>query len=215
MPMDERANGIVLRFHPYSESSLIIRWLTREQGRIDTMARGARRPKSPFRGKLDLFYFADFTFARNRHSELHSLRELRLLDTFSALRSDLSRLRQASYASALVTQTTEPGLPLTEIFSLFATFLEHLTRHQSAPLLLLAFELKLLAALGQQPSLDELRLSPASRQTAEDCIALDWQELGSRPQTQIKELDFALRKFLEFHLGRTLAQRAAALAPEP
>jgi recombinational DNA repair protein (RecF pathway) len=112
----------------------------------------------------------------------------------------------------LVTQTTESAVPLPEIFSLLATFLEHLTRHQSHPLLPLAFELKLLAALGQQPSLDDLRLSPESRQTAEDCITFEWQDLASRPKAQINELDAVLRKFLEFHLGRTLDQRAAALA---
>src|SRR5258706_432091 len=53
--MDERAQGIALRVYPLTETSLIIRWLTREIGRISTVAKGARRAKSPFRGKLDLF----------------------------------------------------------------------------------------------------------------------------------------------------------------
>ena len=64
--MDERAQGLVLRVHPLTETSLIIRWLTREHGRIATVAKGARRPKSPFRGKIVLFYLADFTFSRSR-----------------------------------------------------------------------------------------------------------------------------------------------------
>jgi len=49
--MDERAQGLVLRVYPLTETSLIVRWLTRELGRISTVAKGARRPKSPFRGK--------------------------------------------------------------------------------------------------------------------------------------------------------------------
>ena len=32
-------------------------------GRISTVAKGARRPKSPFAGKLDLFYEADFSYS--------------------------------------------------------------------------------------------------------------------------------------------------------
>jgi DNA repair protein RecO (recombination protein O) len=211
--MDEHANGIVLRYHPYSESTLIIRWLTLEHGRLDTIARGARRPKSPFRGKIDLFYFAEFTFARSRRSELHSLRELRLRDTFATLRSDLARLHYASYASALLTQTTEPGLPIPEIFNLFATFLRHLARHTPTPILPLAFELKLLTTLGLQPAPTDLRLSPAAQQIAESCLAQNWSQLGHWPETHIGELNAALHRFLEFHTGRILDQRTAAVNP--
>jgi DNA repair protein RecO (recombination protein O) len=209
--MDEHANGIVLRYHPYSESTLIIRWLTLEHGRLDTIARGARRPKSPFRGKIDLFYFAEFTFARSHRSDLHSLRELRLRDTFATLRSDLARLHYASYASALVTQTTEPSLPIPEIFNLFATFLGHLAQHSPTPILSLAFELKLLTTLGLQPTPADLRLSTAARQTAESCLAQDWSQLGHWPDAQIAELNAALHRFLEFHTGRILDQRTAAV----
>ena len=46
----ERATGIVLRTYPLTETSLIIHWLTAELGRLATVAKGARRPKSPFRG---------------------------------------------------------------------------------------------------------------------------------------------------------------------
>src|SRR6185312_16938283 len=73
--MDERATGIILRTRLLTDTSLIVHWLTPDCGRIATAAKGARRPKSPFRGKLDLFFEADFSFARSRRSELHILRE--------------------------------------------------------------------------------------------------------------------------------------------
>src|ERR1051325_1240476 len=105
--MDERTQGIVLRVHPLTETSLIIRWLTTNLGRIATVAKGARRSKSPFRGKLDLFYLADFTFGRSRRSELHTLREVSLKETHSFLRKELGYLQQAAYAAALIEQATE------------------------------------------------------------------------------------------------------------
>ena len=206
--MDEHANGIVLNSHRYSETSLILRWLTLEHGRLDTLARGARRPKSPFRGKLDLFYLAEFTFARSRRSELHSLRELRLRETFSPLRLDLSRLQQASYASALISQTTESGLPIPEIFNLLATFLEHLARQPPTPWLPLAFELKLLDALGLQPNPAELHLTPAAQRAAESCLAFEWSQIQNLPGPETRELSVALHRFLQFHLGRVPPQRA-------
>ena len=57
--MIQNATGLILRTLPLTETSLIVRWLTPEFGRISTVARGARRPQSAFHGKLDLFYEAD------------------------------------------------------------------------------------------------------------------------------------------------------------
>lgn len=81
----ERAHGIILRTRPLTETSLIVNWLTPDLGRLSTVAKGARRTKSPFRGKLDLFYEADFSFQRSRRSELHALREIVLRETNAPL----------------------------------------------------------------------------------------------------------------------------------
>ena len=79
--MIETATGVVLRTRLLTETSLIVHWLTPGAGRLATVAKGALRPKSPFRGKLDLFYHADFTFSRSRRSDLHTLREVSLRET--------------------------------------------------------------------------------------------------------------------------------------
>src|SRR6185503_10337126 len=110
--MVERTQGLILRTRPLTETSLIVQWLTPDAGRIDTVAKGARRPNSPFRGKLDLFYLADFSFSRSRRSDLHTLREVVLRETHNLLRQELGYLQQASYCAALVEQTTEKETPL-------------------------------------------------------------------------------------------------------
>ena len=110
------ATGLILRTRPLTETSLIVNWLTPNFGRISTVAKGARRPKSPFRGKLDLFYLADLSFSRSRRSDLHTLREVSLRETHSSLRQDLGQLRQASYCAALIEQTTETETPLPAVF---------------------------------------------------------------------------------------------------
>src|SRR6267142_5763160 len=103
--MSENATGIILRTRPLTETSLIVHWLTPDLGRLATVAKGARRPKSPFRGKLDLFYEADFSFARSRKSELHTLREVVLRETHAQLREDLRWIQQASYGAGFIEQT--------------------------------------------------------------------------------------------------------------
>jgi DNA repair protein RecO (recombination protein O) len=116
--MEERTHGLILRTHPLTETSTIVNWLTPDLGRIATVAKGARRPKSPFRGKLDLFYEGDFSFARSAKSELHALREVVLTETHAALRTNLGWIQQASYFSALVHQTTETETPLPHVYDL-------------------------------------------------------------------------------------------------
>src|SRR5260221_12433724 len=146
--MDERACGIVLRLYPLTETSLIVRWLTAEFGRISTVSRGARRPKSPFRGKLDLFYLADFSFSRSRRSELHALREISLRETHPALRHELGYLQQAAYCAALIEQVTEIETPLPVMFDLLTRLLKGLPAQPPQPQTIFAFELRLLGELG-------------------------------------------------------------------
>lgn len=212
--MDERAIGIILRTRPLTETSLIVHWLTPEFGRIATVAKGARRPKSPFRGKLDLFYLCEVSFARSRRSELHALREVTLRETHSTLRKNLGWLEQASYAAALIEQTTETETPLDGFFELFSGFITALVTHPPQPQTVFAFELKLLAHCGQSPDLASTSLSEGSRRIAERMTDGTWDELTRLRLTagQAQELSRFLHLFLVDHLGRAPKGREAAVA---
>jgi len=211
-----RTTGLILRTRPLTETSLIVHWLTPDFGRISTVARGARRPKSPFRGKLDLFYVCEFTFARSRRSDLHNLREVALRETHSALRRELGWLEQASYATELLEQTTETDTPLPEFFRLLSGFLQHLPAHPPQPRSIFAFEMRLLRELGQSPDLGASKLTAGSKQILERLGELDWPELSRlKPSPdQTRELQTFLRKFLADHHGRVPASRGSALADE-
>jgi DNA repair protein RecO len=178
------------------------------------VAKGARRPKSPFRGKLDLFYVCDFSFARSRRSELHTLREATLRESHSALRKDLGWLEQASYAAALIEQTTETETPLGGFFKMFSGFITALATHPPRPQTVLAFELKLLAELGLRPDLNGSVLTPGSKAIVQKLAGLDWTAMVSlKPSAiQTRELDTFLRDFLSVNLNRVPVGRAAALS---
>ncbi len=202
--MDERATGIILRTRPLTETSLIVHWLTPELGRLATVAKGARRPKSPFRGKLDLFYEADISFARSRRSELHNLREVGLRETHSALRKEMGWLQQAAYGAALIEQTTETETPLPYVFDLMRGFLNHLTRQPPQPRNIFAFELKLLNELGLKPDLTGSRLTASAREITHSLLENDWPAIAQLKSTaaQAREVDQFLHGFLVFHLGK-------------
>ena len=212
--MIESATGIILRTRPLTETSLIVHWLTPNFGRMATVAKGARRLKSPFLGKLDLFYRVDFSFSRSRRSDLHLLREVGLRETHSALRQNLPALRQATCAAAFIEQATETETPLPAVFDLLGGFLDTLCRHQTASQMLFAFELKLLNELGLNPDLGRTRLTAGAKQIVRALLAGDWPACHRlKPnRAQTAELRQFLHGFLIFHLGRLPAGHIAALA---
>jgi len=212
--MIESATGIILRTRLFTDTSLIVHWLTPEFGRIATVAKGARRLKSPFRGKLDLFYLADFSYSRSRHSDLHILREVGLRETHGPLRQNLSGLRQVTYAAAFIEQATETETPLPAVFELLRGYLDFLCRQRPVPQAVFAFELKFLRELGLDPDPQKSGLTAGTRQIVRTLAARNWQaSCYLKPSSgQIEELRRFLHGFLIFHLGHLPRGRAAALA---
>ena len=157
--MEEKAHGIILRTRPLTETSLIVHWLTRDLGRIATVAKGARGPKSSFRGKLDLFFRADLSFVRSRRSDLHILREVVLVENHPGIRTDFDRVAHAAYAAELIELATETETPVPEFFELFADWLAALNRASLSRSAVLAFEWKLLEVSGVQPDVATARLT--------------------------------------------------------
>jgi len=211
--MIESASGLVLRTRRLTETSLIVHWLTPNLGRLSTVAKGAFRPKSPFRGKLDLFYLADFSFVRSRRSELHTLREVSIRESFPAIRQELARVQQASYVAALVEQVTEPETPLPEIFELVQTFFHALTKTSPESHYIFAFEIKLLADLGLEPDLTKSHLTAGAREIVKMLTRQDWDAIPKLKTSarQTEELTQFLHGFLVFHLGKIPSGRFAAV----
>jgi DNA repair protein RecO (recombination protein O) len=214
--MIQSATGLILRRRPLTETSLILHWLTPDFGRIATVAKGAQRPKSPFLGKLDVFYVADFSFSRSRRSDLHVLREVSLRELHPALRQNLALLRQATYATALVEQATETETPLPAVYDLMLGLLKQLCEHPARPQTVFAFELKLLHELGLEPKREETRLSAGARSISQILAQGGWPEIARLrlATAQIAELREFLHDFLAFHLGRLPKNRTVALATQ-
>jgi DNA repair protein RecO (recombination protein O) len=147
----ERAEGIVLRVHPVTESSLIVTWFTREFGKLKTMAKGARRPKSPFRGKLDLFYRDEILFLPSKRSDLHLLHDCFLEDPHQKLRGSVESLTAASYTGELTDLATALEDPNPILYSALGAALAALETQRARAAVILWFELRLLTAGGWAP----------------------------------------------------------------
>lgn len=114
----ESTAAILLRNRRFSDTSLIVSWCTASRGCIQTVAKGARRAKSPFAGKLDLFFEAEIAFIPSRRSNLHTLTELSLTNTFPGIRETYLRTQVAAYFVELVEICTERDHSEPELFAL-------------------------------------------------------------------------------------------------
>ena len=97
---------------------LIVSWCTESLGCVQTIAKGARRQKSPFAGKLDLFFEAEISLVRSRKSDLHTLAEVVLKNPFAGIRSNYLRMQTAAYFVELIEICTERDHREPELFGL-------------------------------------------------------------------------------------------------
>jgi DNA repair protein RecO (recombination protein O) len=110
--------ALLLRKRKFSDTSLIVSWCTESLGYIQTIAKGARRTKTPFAGKLDLFFETEISIVPSRKSTLHTLTEVVLKNTFAGIRKSYLRTQTAAYFIELIEICTERDHHEPELFSL-------------------------------------------------------------------------------------------------
>ena len=144
----EKTTGSLLQLSEYQETSVIVQWCTRDHGLIRTIAKGARRPKSPFAGKLDLFFKAELEFALTKRSTWHTLREVAILDPRFGLRQSYLQTLAASYFARLVDLVSEEGAPIEELADLTERGLDYLAANRPNERAITHFERETAKILG-------------------------------------------------------------------
>lgn len=148
-----RDEGIVLRTQDHAETDRIAVVLTPNHGRLDLLAKGARRMEQAAGAALDVLNVVKIIYYRRR-SGLHLLKEVELVRTFPGIRSDLDRATTAlggiEWALALI--PTEA--PDERVHRLTVEFLTALDAGHPPRVLALGYVLRLLAVAGHRPHLD-------------------------------------------------------------
>jgi len=112
------------------------------------MVKGARRPKSPFAGKLDLFFEAEISIVRSRKSDLHTLTEVVLKNPFPGIRSNYLRTQIAAYFVELIEICTERDHREPELFGLLRRAFGYLDANDPTSRALAHFETELARIAG-------------------------------------------------------------------
>jgi len=144
----ERSEAILTRLTKLTDTSLIVHWFTAEAGLIKTVAKGARRPKSPFAGKLDLFFSAEIIWSTARRGDLHPLREAAPTQLRANIRRDYDATLLAAYFCRLLETAVEREHPEPELHDLLRRGLDHVDQAGASTRAVRHFEHELARLLG-------------------------------------------------------------------
>ena len=148
-----KTSGIVVRHSAYSESSRIIQWLTRDRGRLATIAKGAMRPRNAMLGQFDQSYTCELVYYAQERDAVYITREISAIQPRSRFRQDWRAAIAAAYVGDLAIRQAPHHEPAPELFQLLDQALnEFNTRGWHAPSLLV-YELRLLEWMGVAPRL--------------------------------------------------------------
>ncbi len=149
--------AVVLRQHPFTETSRVVTWLTPDRGRINTLLKGALRPKSAFLGQVDLFYTCELLYYAKPTDGLPIARECTVLNARPALRENWRACAVASYLCSLLTRAIPEKASRRDIFDWLESALDDVAIHGGTVAVLCWQELHLLRLLGLAPRLSRCR----------------------------------------------------------
>jgi len=149
-----KTDGIVLRSLRYGEADRILHLYTPSRGRIGAIAKGVRRTRSRFGGRLEPFSRVRLVCHEGR-GELLTVTGVETLEPHAALRDHAVTLDAAARACDAVGRIFETGDPHPGVYNLLANELALLAADpaQASHANALAFRLKLLVAAGLAPAL--------------------------------------------------------------
>ena len=167
--------AFVLHTRPYQETSILVDLFTRSYGRLNAIAKGAKRPKSPLRSVLTPA--SKLSVSLSGKSELKTLSSVEIIDHFQ-LNNGVS-FNSIIYVNELIIKATEKEDPHAVIFDDYEILLKKLS-HQSDQVdmeqNLRNFELNLLQEMGY--GIDLSRDAGTNKKIEKDCIYRFYPDKG-------------------------------------
>jgi DNA repair protein RecO (recombination protein O) len=149
-----KTEAVVLRSMRYGEADRILHVYTPHRGRIGAIAKGVRRARSRFGGRLEPFFRLRLELHEGR-GELLTVTGAQTVEGYPRLRADARALDAAARACDAVGRLFETSEPHPEVFNLLCRKLALLDERpaDAGRSAALTFRLKLLLAAGLAPAL--------------------------------------------------------------
>ncbi len=228
--------GIVLRSYPFGEADRVVVILSPNYGKVRTVAKGVRKTKSRFGGRLEPYCHVDLVLYEGRN--LDTITSVAMIEPFHRIRSDLDRMIVAGTMTEVADIVAQENEPAMRLFLLLQRGLRALDAGPVHDDLSTAFLLKAADIVGVAPALDRCagcgrrdgltRFSfAAGGALCERCrtsgayalrsgithylAALASSDIAALPPVDAeltREAMSVARRFLEYHLERRLVSPA-------
>jgi DNA repair protein RecO (recombination protein O) len=155
MPGSIKTEAVVLRSIRYGEADRVVHLYSATRGRIGAIAKGSRRPKSRFGGRLEPFFRLNLLLYEGR-GDLLTVTGASTVEGHGRLRSNGPAIGAAGRACDAVLRLLDSGEPNQAAYNLLCNYLgllDSTLEEASAPGVALAFRLKLALSAGFSPEL--------------------------------------------------------------
>lgn len=149
MSEERYAEGIVLLTTDLRESDLLVTILTKEEGKIVILAKGAKKVTSRLIGAVQPLTLGLFRLIQGKNYPI--LAGSNIKNIFAQIKSDYSRLLISQYFVEIIDKCEPEGQENELLYRLFVNALNHLAEAESPLALIRMFELKLLYLAGVLP----------------------------------------------------------------
>jgi DNA repair protein RecO (recombination protein O) len=151
-----KTEAVVLRSIRYGEADRILHLYSKSRGRIGAIAKGARKPRSRFGGRLEPFFRLDLLLHEGR-SDLMTVTSAATVDGYPRLRSSGAALTAGARGCDAVLRlldAAEPNPPAYNLLCRYLSLLDDTAEPRAASLeTALSFRLKLALVAGFAPEL--------------------------------------------------------------
>lgn len=206
--------GVVLRTHRLGEADRIVTLMTKGHGKVRAVAKGIRKTKSRFGGRLEPASHVALLLYQGR-GELDIVTQADTLDHFPALREEFDRLARAQAMLEAVDQLALEREANPRLYRMLVGALRTLATHDG-PLVAPAFFLKLLALEGFRPHVEGCVSCGAADSLVSWAIEEGGLRCSAHPQGSAisPEAVAILRHILGGQMGTALNLPASAVTAE-
>lgn len=103
----KKTEAIVLSVRNWGEADRIVTLFSKEYGKTEAVAYGARRPRSALAASVQLFTQAEITLVQGRR--IDTLKQCHIIRSFRTLREDLTRMAYGSFLTEVCEVLTMEG----------------------------------------------------------------------------------------------------------
>lgn len=149
-----KTKGIVIGIANSSDNDKVLTVLTPDLGKISVFCKGAKKNKSALLNCAEYLAFSDMIIFQSPNNDTYSLNSGEVIELFYNIRIDIEKLSYASTITKIIYDVTQENQSSEQVLQLLLNTLFTLSEtEKNLDMIMLTFELRLLAIIGFMPKI--------------------------------------------------------------